>query len=120
MTNEIQVGEYVRTKYGYIAKVTEIGHITWFDSTVFVVSGIPRYEMNKEEIDNLIVKHSFNIIDLIEVGDFINGWKVLDVWDGENKTFLTTSSDGYISKIYSIVTKEQFKAMEYKVGGEND
>lgn len=68
MTNaEIQVGEYVRTKYGYIAKVTEIGHITWFDSTVFVVSGIPRYEMNKEEIGNVIVKHSFNIIDLIEI-----------------------------------------------------
>lgn len=54
---EIKVGEYVRTNYGEIAKITQ---------TFPQIKGIKK--VNPSLIDfNLIVKHSFNIIDLIEV-----------------------------------------------------
>lgn len=124
MTNkEVQVGEYVRTKKHGIFKVLELYET---ENKYYILNndkyeaytiggGAPRFDISKD-----IVNHSFNLKDLIEEGDFINGWKVLDIWDGDDKTFLTTSDDGYISKIYSVVTHEQFKAMEYKVGGENE
>ncbi len=57
-----------------------------------------------------------NIIDLIEVGDYVNGKYVYKITAGciyfkgyahENKSILW---------IQSIVTKEQFKSIEYKVG----
>lgn len=72
---------------------------------------------------NKIKKVSHNIIDLIEVGDYVNGYKVEKILD-RNDTFITlslwshTKSGGgeYIDakNIKSIVTKEQFEAMEYK------
>ena len=120
MTNaEIQIGEYVRTNNARgIKKVARINEKATANRYLFIdgydhsdtIYGIIRTDQ--------ITNHSFNIKDLIEVGDFINGWKVLDIWDEDDKTFLTSSGDGYISKIYSVVTKEQFKAMEYKVGEE--
>ena len=76
-----------------------------------------------------IVKVSNNIIDLIEVGDYVNGVEVMEV-DLEKKPYLkfvhgiSTTDVGLItymgdSKLYgikSIVTKEQFANMEYKAG----
>lgn len=66
-------------------------------------------------------KHSKNITDLIEVGDYVNGYKVEKIedgyiyvdycWDCELYTLVTNDSDN----IKSIVTKEQFANMEYKV-----
>lgn len=112
-----KVGEYVRTKEGYIAKITEIHYLVWFDSPIKKVSGIPLYELSKEEYKNLVTKHSKNIIDLIEVGDYVNGKKVLQKI---GKFFEVSSCDIGNNRIYdymikSIVTKQQFSNMEYKV-----
>ena len=84
-----------------------------------------------------IIKHSKNIIDLIEVGDYVNGELVVDIFefyetldDGTEKycgrklltqyrmaQFKGTDSKYYIyqNDIQSIVTKEQFKSMEYRL-----
>ena len=80
-----------------------------------------------------IKKASHNIIDLIEVGDYVNGMNVMDAdWINEEGdyeeglAFPMYASDDlniienwqplkYI-KIKSIVTKEQFESMSYKVG----
>ena len=56
MENEIKVGEYCRTKYGEIGKVTETH---------------PRLRWRKKKASsvleyNLIKKHSPNLIDIIE------------------------------------------------------
>ena len=59
---------------------------------------------------------SHNIIDLIEVGDYVNGKKVTNI--GENGFLVFGDTNRYItgnSDIKSIVTKEQFKAVEYEV-----
>ena len=74
-------------------------------------------------IDKKVYKHSFNIIDLIEVGDYVNGYKVSD----KESTLLCTNVKGidksgyhipisqYGEGIETIVTKEQFEIAKYEV-----
>jgi len=108
---EIQVGEYIRSEYGEIAKVLgdDGNRITGYDGNIYF----------KEDI----VKHSFNIIDLIEIGDYVNGYKVDNIIDGvlvhrangiDRSGFLVPIAQ-YNDDIKTIVTKEQFKAAEYEV-----
>lgn len=130
MTNaEIQVGEYVRTKEGYIAKCIEkSSYVLTFDNTVRTSYGEPWDYLFPE--NNEITKHSFNIIDLIEVGDYVNEQKVCDIEKAENmvtkeKCVLINklnlgATSWYEAQIKSIVTKEQFKSMEYMVGEEDE
>lgn len=105
MKDKIKVGEYIKLKRGDIFKIDE-------DTANY-------YNSNKEFITNEIVKHSKNIIDLIEVGDYVNGFKVIEVED-----VIITTTDNYEDENYkvfteknikSIVTKKQFKEMEYRV-----
>ena len=103
--SEINVGEYCRTTHGYILKakdyIEKFGIIITNNLTGFI-----------SVLD--ITKHSFNIIDLIEVGDYVNGWKVDCV--AEN-TICTFELDDVIfpKDIKTIVTHEQFTESEYKV-----
>ena len=64
-----------------------------------------------------IVKHSPNIIDLIEENDYVNGNKVVSI-----NGVLYVRDEGALSEIEikSIVTKEQFNSVMYKVGDENE
>lgn len=109
--SKLKVGTYVRTKEWGIQK------IAWFDNeepimecgfTVFQKSGY---------------KTSDNIIDLIELGDYVNGYPVYEIVEYEdntraivigddNKSIIWEESSQYVK---SIVTKEQFEAMTYKV-----
>ena len=66
--------------------------------------------------EDMIIKASHNIIDLIEVGDYVNGWKVLYWTDGTKIIDDGYSSDLNKINIKSIVTKEAFESMEYKLG----
>ena len=126
---EIKVGEYVRTKYGYIAKITEIDNYIWFNQKINKESGMAVYELSKVEFENLVVNHSPNIIDLIEEGDYVNGDKIVAIdytedEDGNYKNVLGIMEieDDYaypielrVLNIKTIVTKEQYAAIEYKV-----
>ena len=60
---EIQVGEYVRTYNGLIGKIVQIT-----DSGNYAIR---IYNGAEYVVRAVIVKHSKNIIDLIEVGDII-------------------------------------------------
>lgn len=74
-----------------------------------------------------VLKASHNIIDLIEVGDYINGSRVIKVEEVENYPDLLNvkieKSDFrydvhetiFEKDIKSIITKEQFEQMAYKV-----
>ena len=124
----MQVGDYVRTKSGFIDKIININDFrepsvkyaleqpSWNDDVVFVG-------------DEDISKSSPNIMDLIEVGDYVNGLKVSGVggtYHGRKDKaiycdYCVDKETGkwtmiYDDEIKSIVTKEQFEAMEYKVG----
>ncbi len=127
MSEEIQVGEYVRTDKGKIAKVL------YFEKKQGAILNPYSLKLDyykdymtvhtKEEIEDM--KHSFNIIDLIEVGDYVNGRLVLQVdYKNKNLCLLVPLTDtrantnicwyGY-EDVKSIVTKEQFKSVEYEV-----
>lgn len=68
-----------------------------------------------------IVKHSKNVIDLIEVGDYVNKRKIERVNDyGEYKRadFNLDFDDYdavYNESIKTIVTKQQFESIKYKI-----
>lgn len=115
---EIEVGEYVRTKKGEIAKIIDIvkpinANILLFDVNL--------KEIWLNEVGLNIKNHSKNIIDLIEVGDYVNGYKVEKVedgyiyvdycWDCNLYTMVTNE----IENIKSIVTKEMMKSVEYRI-----
>ncbi len=120
----MKIGDYCRTKDGFIAKLIEKD--TWykFDS-VILEEEYPYNYLSREHAKELIVKSSPDIIDLIEEGDYVNGFFI----EGNKGNYLETSDiDGEYSylghieyrKIYekdieTIVTKEQFESMEYKV-----
>lgn len=91
------------------------GDITWF-----------LYEC---ELKEDIVKHSKQLIDLIEVGDYVNGREVkhIAMFEGfpdypklifVDETHLIPDDTCENAEIKTILTKEQYIANCYKVGGE--
>lgn len=70
-----------------------------------------------------IVKHSKQLIDLIEFGDIVNGIKV--IYKGLDKNNNVASFDNghdevKLKDIKTILTKEIYMANCYKVGGEDE
>ena len=115
MKLELKENMYIRTKDGYIDKILKLN-----ESYVKGVS--QKDDFYAYDIDN-IVKASYNIIDLIEVGDYVNGSKVYYCYCADEDStglFIDTEKGRQWldnpSQVKSIVTKEQFESMEYKVG----
>lgn len=115
---EIECGEYVRTRAGHFYKITRI------DENGLIYWNKIQCGWSMEQLKGIVVKHSKNIIDLIEVGDYVNGYKVigvtLDPAPSGKCVDIDCDKPSYESylfeeQIYSIVTKEQFASMEYKV-----
>lgn len=131
----MKVGDYVRTKYGIIGKLNIINDTiavaNWQGN--YELQDITMYRVNDNKIyKSEIIKSSPNIIDLIEVGDLVTltskyceneVYRVIHIFKDNNDTIIELDcfKDGtmFISKsedIKSIVTREQFESMEYKVG----
>ena len=126
MEADKHIGNYIRTPYG-IRQIKEIAkYVVYQDSWVYVDDRIITY--TKEELENL--KSSPNIIDLIEENDYINGSRVEKNKYGELYTshvyyggdigkqcevYTTWLEDYTEDMIETIVTKEQFNQMEYKI-----
>lgn len=119
---EIEVGEYVRTKRGYIRKVIRRD----MDKHILLDIGFEgaNYLTKVEEKED-IVKHSKNIINLVEVGDYVNGYKVIsvdyDVIDNKTECIELDLNNNYqynfisTNQIKTIITKKQFSNIEYEV-----
>ena len=156
---KLEVGMYVRTDKGLISQIKDFKeHYTKGKRLVdschtkevvenylnlgknqceFIESidySIPPCYPSDEELEKIkshIVKASHNIIDLIEVGDYVNGYPVAYITDlgnefGKRLSFgdetCVVASKFNFDKVYiykedikSIVTKEQFESMEYKI-----
>ena len=115
---KLEVGMYIRTKYCGICdeiairKIIKIDKINnnWFyiDKNVCDIYKDYTNKLNTVNVE----KASFNIIDILEVGDYVNGYYVEDVL----KTFVNVAVGSnyfqsptiYEKDIKSIVTKEQF------------
>lgn len=118
---ELKVGMYVRTEKG-IGRVTE--H-TKHESWGYIVKVLGQYSCythtsNGELSD--VIKASDNLIDLIEVGDYVNGEKVTSAEPVDKKDIERYLGFGYYDyyiynseDIKDIVTKEQFESIKYEV-----
>ena len=103
---KLEVGMYVRTKKGTIYK---------FDTN---------NSMAKNGAKKYMVNCSYNIIDLIQVGDFVNDYKVVDIIHNNRKLEPSTMAyceygsryiGFYNEEIKSVITHEQMEQMTYKV-----
>ena len=121
---ELKEGMYVRTKYGitqYREYETDKGQLLCMPLTNGTFANIED-----------VLKASNNIIDLIEVEDYVNGERVIALRkDIPERDIHMNSKDNFIfvdydlannwyygidtDKIKTVVTKEQFENMAYEV-----
>ena len=115
MKDKLEVGMYVRTELYAISKIIDIEDLEWIE-----------IDKNKSCLihRDTILKASYNVIDLIEVGDYVNGHRVDKVVIGSKCSYVLLEEVGcYVDsqediadyEIKSIVTKEQISQMEYRV-----
>ena len=134
---KLNIGDYVRNQYG-IAKIVDIKNKNGIDILVFDRNIC--FLVNKEtgeiiqdrlfnelpllkEIDLSKIKSSPNIIDLIEVGDYVNGVYISDKYIDAFQEWVVKREcdDDYYSiafknrDIETVVTKEKFEQMKYRV-----
>lgn len=116
MKLELRENMNVRTKDGYISQYK------YYDTTnMGKLLCIPLSNGTFANIED-IVKASYNIIDLLEVGDIIatnNLCGQITKIDKEHDRIWTTCYDGeYCSSndIKEVLTREQFKASSYRIG----
>ena len=122
----MEVGEYCRDIRGEILQIENI----WLDDDRIGIKFKEYAGSNIFSKDALkSFKHSKNIIDLIEVGDYVNGEYVdgtfihyesgnkeghFVVWS--ERSLISTPKTFYRNEdIKSIVTKEQFNSIKYEV-----
>lgn len=112
--NKPEIGMYV--KFKTLSNQIKIGKIKEIDGSIYDLD-------NDVTADKYVIgKPSFNIIDLIEVGDVITTINLcgeVTKIDKENNKIYTTCYDGeYCHKedIKTVVTKEQFESMSYRIG----
>ena len=118
---EIEVGEYVRTNKGNIGKVVKIrlglNKDTELYQTIYVLNN------GLWTILDYIVKHSKIISEVVEIGDYVNGIKVIYKGLGKNNnvaSFDNGHDEVKLKDIKTILTKESYMANCYKVGGEDE
>ena len=126
MKDVIKVGEYVRSKDGRIGKILEPKR-EYFDKTLVDITkeisvnvfidygGIIEYCKITEK-----KKHSKNIVDIVEPGDYVNKHLVVEVEVNIcNQKLVITEEDGdnyYLKeRIKSILTHEQYEKNCYKM-----
>lgn len=114
---KLEAGMYVRTKEGIIGKYNVIKE---FENVPTFNGFYETKETEREYIDDKpfrnydIKKASFNLIDLIEVGDYVNGSKV-SIIENNGKALGVYEDYIYENDIKEILTKEQYEANCYKV-----
>ena len=123
---ELKEGMYIKTKLNdfcnlvAIRKIEEIDEDDdnkfWIDDYIMDTFGDEQNKLSEEDVD----KASFDITDLIEIGDYVNGSPVCDIKQDENgKTWVYTDSEykyGYLKEeIKTVATREEFYLIEYEV-----
>ena len=122
---KLEIGMYVRIEKG-IYKINNYINNNYTQKYTYIDNkGISNILEEKE-----IIKASRNIIDLIEAGDYVNGLRVEKSKYGklytsytymggdiglQQETYTTFLKDYGEDDVYSILTREQFESMSYKV-----
>ena len=114
MENEIKVNEYARDDFGNLFVVIGKYERGQFGEICVQLGDFKTKEFAGEQWERHL--KIGNIIDLIECGDYVNGYLVEQI---DKDGFIVIHQGGYTFKspnwIKIIVTKEQFESISYKV-----
>lgn len=128
MKDKLSVGMFIRTPLGidkiiYLRIQDEYGcnFDTQLEHNLFLNNERDNISIDGECFEKEEIKTSYNIIDLIERFDLVNGHLVIcKMYENEKDipTIVKCVGVYYFKEedIKSIVTKEQMEQMEYKVG----
>ena len=130
MEDKLEVGMYVRIKWGNgLQTISQCKNIVNMGDTQYAKEDFYIHTDHSGEViyKTMIVKSSFDIIDILEVGDYVNGKKIVDVGcliNGPRKGtkvidyYITPSAVSYLENedIKSVITHEQIEQMAYKMG----
>ena len=126
MKDKLEVGHFIRTikGIGRIEEITEDKTEIYFNCDTGLTISFIKKDFTQEEMAQYY-KHSDSIIDLVEKGDYVNDYKILEIVKGfkviVDKLELNTRDGNYYLKqftnneIKSILTKEQYENNCYKV-----
>ena len=125
MKLELKENMYVRTNDGIIAKVDYIDDNTiFFDKDLYRTYSDSIDFLEKDDLER-IIKASYNIIDILEVGDIISFYEDIDNYKKQyvigipDLITLDNIKDKITNdniRLVSVLTKEQMEQMAYKVG----
>lgn len=117
---EIKVGEYVRLARNQgVNKIIEIEDNRYIlDDSIADEYGDLTCVLEKNKLKDEVLKHSPSIIDLIEDGDYLNGYLVRrkngKLYNFDLNVMEWTPLE-HIDIFDTLVTHEQFKQVEYKI-----
>lgn len=112
--NDIKVGEYIRLDDGAIRKVIKRDEDNHIITDIYWEAQRWLTEFDEKK---RIKSHSPNIIDLIEVGDYVNGYKADEIRNNYIVFCDDFRKEYKEYEIKDIVTHEQFNSIKYVLGG---
>ena len=128
----IEVNEYVRINMDN-RNCIGIGRVSRIVNETIYVNMNNKYNLPVSFQIDKIVKHNKQPIDLVEIGDIVNGHVVTNILDFKNGKkvekmlyteyvypVLGKKNYIYATEVKTILTKEQYLANCYKVGGEDE
>ena len=123
MKLDLRENMYVRTKDGIIAKVDYIDDNTiFFDKDLYRTYGDGIDFLEKDNLER-IVKASYNIIDILEKGDYVNGCYIQEIKSLKDNVMVCMLDSDYEfvstitnKDIKSVVTHEQMEQISYRIG----
>lgn len=128
---KLEVGKFIRTPYG-IRKIVNITKDDGYGKPKVRVIELDRHLNTPYKFDYIFYtdenvikkcKTSYDIIDILEVGDYVNGDKIeyIDDCEGAMREFYYDYENPnddvghWQEEIKTIITHEQMEQMEYKV-----
>jgi hypothetical protein len=123
---DIKVGDYVRIDNDFRIIALGIGKVIRTNQDTIYVK--MNFEMPFSFKIEDITKHSKNIIDLIEVGDYVNGYRIDNIINGVlvnravgiDRSGALTPIVQYEQDIKTILTKERYMQNCYTVEGKEE
>lgn len=119
---KLEVGMYVRFKdkrgIEYIRKIVKIPEDNRYASLYLDKEANYSHGLSPKNI----IKASYNIIDILEEGDYVNGHPIYEIVEYEDDTRAIVIGDDNKSIIWKkqdiedVITKEQFEQMKYRIG----
>lgn len=120
---DIEVGEYIRNKDGYIGKVERIIYDE-IEKNYYI--SCKKSDVMASTYRENIVNHSFNILDLIELDDFVVLFDkelpaeyVYQIYEKNGNYLINSYEDVMSEDVKSIFTHEQLNEIEYRLEENN-